>query len=37
MPVVREELKAKLDQAEAESKLGNGESDSSPTIKFRAN
>lgn len=33
MPVVREELKAKLDQAEAQSK--GQESDAPSTIKFR--
>lgn len=37
MPVVREELKTKLDQAEAQSKVNEGENDSPPTIKFRAN
>ncbi len=37
MPVVREELKAKLDQAEAESKISKAENESPPTIKFRTN
>ena len=37
MPVVREELKAKLEQAEAESKVNEGENDTPPTIKFRTN
>ena len=35
MPVVREELKIKLEKAEAQNDVG--ESDPPPTIKFRAN
>ena len=37
MPVVREELKAKLEQAEAEPEGKDVESDSPSTIKFRTN
>lgn len=37
MPVVREELKLKLDQAETESGKNDVEGESPTTLKFRAN